>query len=81
MLVLGRHAYNTCHRVCHYTPIAFCSFVVGFIINDLKKKRVTLSGTMAIISHGQTMNVIKQNDGIARWRHYNAVIYWMSKEF
>jgi len=25
-----------------------------------------LSGTMAIISHGQTMNVIKQNDGIAR---------------
>jgi len=47
-------------------PIAFCSFVVGFIIDDLKKKRVTLSGTMAIISHGQTMNVIKQNDGIAR---------------
>ena len=51
------------------------------IINYKANLLWTLSGTMAIISHGQTMNVIKQNDGIARWRHYNAVIYWMSKEF
>ena len=41
MLVLGRDAYNTCHRVCHYTPnclLLICSWLYNWWFE--KKKRV-----------------------------------------